>query len=62
MRNAIDKITRDLSNIELRDTLDYVVMALLNTQNQIIKASGIMEVIKLEEEAKARIKDEEGMK
>lgn len=46
MRNAIDKITRDLSNIELRDTLDYVVMALLNTQNQIIKASGIMEVVK----------------
>lgn len=49
MRNTIDKITRDLSNIELRDTLDYVVMALLNTQNQIIKASGIMEVVKLEE-------------
>ena len=23
MRNTIDKITRDLSNIELRDTLDY---------------------------------------
>ncbi|MDK0680828.1 hypothetical protein [Clostridium perfringens] len=40
MRNAIDKITRDLSNIELRDTLDYVVMALLNTQNQIVKARG----------------------
>ncbi|EOU2058751.1 TPA: hypothetical protein ACF2DS_001946 [Clostridium perfringens] len=57
MRNAIDKITRDLSNIELRDTLDYVVMALLNTQNQIIKASGIMEVIKLEEEAKAKIRE-----
>ncbi|MFH0334514.1 Uncharacterised protein [Clostridium perfringens] len=49
MRNTIDKITRDLSNIELRDTLDYVVMALLNTQNQIIKASEIMEVVKLEE-------------
>ena len=57
MRNAIDKITRDLSNIELRDTLDYVVMALLNTQNQIIKASGIMEVIKLEEEAKDKIRE-----
>ena len=57
MRNAIDKITRDLSNIELRDTLDYVVMALLNTQNQIIKASGIMEVVKLEEEAKAKIRE-----
>ncbi|MGM8239079.1 hypothetical protein ACSXDI_06145 [Clostridium perfringens] len=57
IRNAIDKITRDLSNIELRDTLDYVVMALLNTQNQIIKASGIMEVVKLEEEAKAKIRE-----
>ena len=56
MRNAIDKITRDLSNIELRDTLDCVVMALLDTQNQIIKASGIMEVVKLEEEAKAKIR------
>lgn len=56
MRSTIDKITRDLSNIELRDTLDYVVMALLNTQNQIIKASGIMEVVKLEEEAKAKIR------
>lgn len=31
MRNAIDNITRGLSNIELRDTLDCVVMALLNT-------------------------------
>ena len=57
MRNTIDKITRDLSNIELRDTLDYVVMALLDTQNQIIKASGIMEVVKLEEEAKAKIRE-----
>ncbi|MCX0395088.1 hypothetical protein LI038_11745 [Clostridium perfringens] len=57
MRNTIDKITRDLSDIELRDTLDYVVMALLNTQNQIIKASGIMEVVKLEEEAKAKIRE-----
>ncbi|HII4512533.1 hypothetical protein ACV3NH_12155 [Clostridium perfringens] len=56
MRNAIDEITRDLSNIELRDTLDCVVMALLDTQNQIIKASGIMEVVKLEEEAKAKIR------
>ena len=56
MRNTIDKITRDLSNIELRDTLDCVVMALLDTQNQIIKASGIMEVVKLEEEAKAKIR------
>lgn len=56
MRSTIDKITRDLSNIELRDTLDYVVMALLNTQNKIIKASGIMEVVKLEEEAKAKIR------
>lgn len=33
MRNALDEITRDLSNIELRDTLDCVVMALLDTQN-----------------------------
>ncbi|XZM77690.1 hypothetical protein ACSXAB_08635 [Clostridium perfringens] len=57
MRSTIDKITRDLSNIELRDTLDYVVMALLNTQNKIIKASGIMEVVKLEEEAKAKIRE-----
>ncbi|HAT4107704.1 hypothetical protein QTH11_14495 [Clostridium perfringens] len=56
MRNAIDKITRGLNNIELRDTLDCVVMALLDTQNQIIKASGVMEVVKLEEEAKAKIR------
>ena len=56
MRNAIDKITRDLSNIELRDTLDCVVMTLLNTQNQIMKASEVMEVVKLEEEAKAKIR------
>lgn len=56
MRNTIDKITRDLSNIELRDTLDCVVMALLDTQNQIVKASGIMEVVKLEEEAKPKIR------
>lgn len=57
MRNAIDNITRGLSNIELRDTLDCVVMALLDTQNQIIKASGVMEVVKLEEEAKAKIRE-----
>ncbi|EJT6154415.1 hypothetical protein [Clostridium perfringens] len=56
MRSTIDNITRGLSNIELRDTLDCVVMALLDTQNQIIKASGIMEVVKLEEEAKAKIR------
>lgn len=56
MRNAIDNITRGLSNIELRDTLDCVVMALLDTQNQIVKASGVMEVVKLEEEAKAKIR------
>lgn len=30
MRNAIDKITKDLSNIELRDTLDYVAISLLD--------------------------------
>ncbi|EOU2128452.1 hypothetical protein ACSW8Q_13295 [Clostridium perfringens] len=57
MRSTIDNITRGLSNIELRDTLDCVVMALLDTQNQIIKASGIMEVVKLEEEAKAKIRE-----
>ena len=57
MRDAIDEITRDLSNIELRDTLDCVVMSLLDTQNQIMKASGVMEVIKLEEEAKAKIRE-----
>lgn len=56
MRNAIDKITRGLNNIELRDTLDCVVMALLDTQNQIVKASRVMEVVKLEEEAKAKIR------
>ena len=56
MRNAIDKITRGLNNIELRDTLDCVVMTLLDTQNQIVKASGVMEVVKLEEEAKAKIR------
>ena len=56
MRSSIDKITRGLNNIELRDTLDCVVMALLDTQNQIIKASGVMEVVKLEEEAKAKIR------
>ena len=50
MRNAIN-------NIELRDTLDCVVMALLDTQNQIMKASGVMEVVKLEEEAKAKIRE-----
>ncbi|XZJ42389.1 hypothetical protein ACSXCW_12500 [Clostridium perfringens] len=56
MRSTIDNITRGLSNIELRDTLDCVVMALLDTQNQIMKASGVMEVIKLEEKAKAKIR------
>lgn len=55
MRNAIDEITRDLSNIELRDTLDCVVITLLDIQNQIIKASGIMEVVKLEEETKRKL-------
>ncbi|MBO3342102.1 hypothetical protein [Clostridium perfringens] len=56
MRSTIDNITRGLSNIELRDTLDCVVMSLLDTQNQIMKASGVMEVIKLEEKAKAKIR------
>ena len=56
MRSSIDKITRGSNNIELRDTLDCVVMALLDTQNQIVKASGVMEVVKLEEEAKAKIR------
>ncbi|EDT79884.1 hypothetical protein [Clostridium perfringens] len=35
MRNTIDNITKDLSNIELRDTLDCVVITLLGIQNQI---------------------------
>ena len=56
MRSTIDNITRGLSNIELRDTLDCVVMALPDTQNQIVKASGVMEVVKLEEEDKAKIR------
>ncbi|MDK0619064.1 hypothetical protein P5F24_14380 [Clostridium perfringens] len=56
MINSIDKITRGLNNIELRDTLDCVVMALLDTQNKIINASGVMEVVKLEEEAKTKIR------
>ncbi|EOU1765784.1 TPA: hypothetical protein K8N08_002227 [Clostridium perfringens] len=56
MISKIDNIIRGLSNIELRDTLDCVVMALLDTQNQIVKASGVMEVVKLEEEAKAKIR------
>lgn len=56
MISKIDNITRGLSNIELRDTLDCVVMALPDTQNQIVKASGVMEVVKLEEEAKAKIR------
>ncbi|MDU7066733.1 MAG: hypothetical protein E6343_01935 [Clostridium perfringens] len=55
MINAIDEITRDLSNIELRDTLDYVVITLLDIQKQIIKASGVMEVVKLEEETKRKL-------
>ena len=57
MRSTIDNIKRGLSSIELRDTLDCVVMALLDTQNQIVKASGVMEVVKLEEEAKAKIRE-----
>lgn len=56
MINSIDKITRGLNNIELRDTLDCVVMTLLDTQNKIINASGVMEVVKLEEEAKTKIR------
>ena len=56
MISKIDNIIRGLSNIEFRDTLDCVVMALLDTQNQIVKASGVMEVVKLEEEAKAKIR------
>lgn len=41
MRNKID-----LS----REPLDCVVMALLDTQNQIMKASGVMEDVRLDEE------------
>lgn len=55
MINAIDEITRDLSNIELRDTLDCVVITLLDIQKQIIKVSGIMEIVKLEEETKRKL-------
>lgn len=79
MRNAIDNITRDLSNIELRDTLDCVVMALLDTQNRIKETkefinnamelkrrkenkfidinNEMLEVLRLEEEAKAKIRE-----
>ncbi|WP_283672439.1 hypothetical protein [Clostridium perfringens] len=56
LKEAIDMKTRDLSNIELRDTLNCVVMALLDIQNQIIKASGVMQIVKLEEEAKAKVR------
>ncbi len=52
MINAIDEITRDLSNIESRDTLDCVVITLLDIQKQIIKVSGIMEIVELEEARK----------
>ncbi len=55
MINAIDEITRDLSNIELRDTLDCVVITLSDIQKQIIKVSGIMEIVKLEEETKRKL-------
>lgn len=57
LKEAIDSETRDLSNIELRDTLNCVVMALLDIQNQIIKASGVMQIVKLEEEAKAKVRE-----
>lgn len=78
MRNSIDNITRGLSNIELRDTLDCVVMTLLDTQNRIQETKEFMnnaielkrrkenkfiemnnemlEVLRLEEEAKAKIR------
>lgn len=78
MRNAIDNITRGLSNIELRDTLDCVVMTLLDTQNRIKETKDfinnaielkrrkenkfiemnneMLEVLRLEEEAKAKIR------
>ena len=52
-----EKLGIGLVSRSFSDTLDYVVMALLDTQNQIIKASGIMEVVKLEEEAKAKIRE-----
>ncbi|MBO3323477.1 hypothetical protein JJB67_14235 [Clostridium perfringens] len=78
MRNTIDNITRGLSNIELRDTLDCVVMTLLDTQNRIRETKDfinnamelkrrkenkfiemnneMLEVLRLEEEAKAKIR------
>lgn len=97
MRNAIDEITRGLSNKELSNVSDYEeykkmllsladlkknnpkgyddvkkdilrrkqkkdeslrgnsVMALLDTQNKIIKASGAMGVVELEEETKRKL-------
>lgn len=42
MKNAIDEIIRDLSKIELRDTLDCVVMNLLDTQNRIQETKEFM--------------------
>ncbi|WP_415287162.1 hypothetical protein [Clostridium perfringens] len=39
----------------MRDTLDYVVISLLDIQNQVIKVSGIMEIVKLEEETKRKL-------
>ncbi|HAT4163183.1 TPA: hypothetical protein I9Z77_002661 [Clostridium perfringens] len=77
MKNTIDNITRGLSNIELRDTLDCVVMNLLDTQNKIEETkefinnvmelkkknreefirinNEMLEILRLEEEAKAKI-------
>ena len=78
MRNTIDNITRGLSNIELRDTLDCVVMTLLDTRNRIRETKDfinnamelkrrkenkfiemnneMLEVLRLEEEAEAKIR------
>lgn len=62
MRNAIDEITRDLSNIELRDTLDCVVMNLLDTQNRIQETkefiNNVMELKKKNREEFIRINNE----
>lgn len=78
MKNAIDNITKGLSDFKLRDTLDCVVMNLLDTQNRIQETKEFMnnemelekknreafirinnemlEILRLEEEAKAKIR------
>lgn len=62
MRNAIDNIAKGLSNFELRDTLDCVVMNLLDTQNKIQETkefmNNAMELKKKNREEFMRINDE----